>query len=122
MLAKSIVALFIISVISLTASLSPRGLGSLARDKHRELTLALMDKKIVAWYASHGGELPDAVNNTLSAAQLESMGASFLELQDITYTKEADNVFSLNAILEDGTVISSVNSGRPLLGIAKESL
>lgn len=122
MLAKSIVALFIISVISLTATLSPRGLGDLVKDKGKELTLSLLDKKIVSWYASHGGDVPESTDNRLSQEQLEAMNSRFLDIQDIIYIKQAPNLFSLTTNLADGTVISSVNSGKVLLPVIRDSL
>lgn len=122
MLVKLIVTMFIILVICGTVSFSAKGISNVATDRGKQLTISLVDKRLVEWYANHDGVLPSASGSSLSADKLEMMGLKYADFSGISYTKLADNKFRLRATLADGTVISSVNSDKNLMAVRKESL
>lgn len=122
MFIRIIVTMFIILVVWGTVSFNARGLTDIVSDRGKQLTISLVDKKLVEWYVNHDGVLPSATNSSLTTEQLEMMGLRYANLSGISYTRLADDRFQLRATLADGTVLSSVNSDKNLLSVHKESL
>lgn len=114
MLFKTIVALFIVSSLSTTIGLTPKGIRNLVEDNGKVLRLSLVDKKLVEWYTYHSGELPEAENGSLSQVNLQMMGIHMLDMTGISYVKLADDIFELTASNADGSSIASLNSGKQL--------
>lgn len=81
-----------------------------AKDKEIETNTTILDKGIVSWYCNHSGVLPDGI----STDHLKIMGLEDMDTSMFTYTKIADNQFTLTAKLSNNKTLSSANSNREL--------
>ena len=116
MLYRLLIALILIIILMSTGGLDSAGIKSMKSsvvDKEIEATTAVLDKAIIAWYTSHGGEVPDALDKNV----LVIMGLENADLSSFTYTKVADNQFTLTAKLSDDSRINSPNSNKPLVEV-----
>lgn len=90
---------------------------SSASDKILESNTAILDKAIVSWYCNHSGVVPDH----LDANVIKIMGLEDMDVNNLTYTKIADNKFTLAATLSNKSKLYSANSNKDLPDLASYS-
>ena len=83
-------------------------------DKELETSTAILDKAIISWYTNHSGVVPDVI----SADMIKIMGLEDMDVSKFTYTKLADNKFSLVVQLSGNRTLSSANSNKDLPELA----
>ena len=83
---------------------------SASSDKILESNTSILDKAIVSWYCNHSGVVPDAIDTNM----IKIMGLEDMDVAGLTYTKIADNKFTLTAKLSNGTSLYSANSNKEL--------
>lgn len=84
------------------------------KDKEIEINTTILDKAIISWYCNHSGEVPD----TLNADMIKIMGLEDMDVSPFTYTKVADNQFTLTAKLSNEKTLTSTNSNKTLPDLA----
>lgn len=90
---------------------------SSASDKILEANTAILDKAIVSWYCNHSGVVPDHIDVNV----IKIMGLEDMDINNLTYTKIADNKFTLAATLSNKSKLYSANSNRDLPDLASYS-
>lgn len=90
---------------------------SSASDKILESNTAILDKAIVSWYCNHSGVVPDHIDVNV----IKIMGLEDMDVNNLTYTKIADNKFTLAATLSNKSKLYSANSNRDLPDLASYS-
>lgn len=90
---------------------------SSARDKILESNTAILDKAIVSWYCNHSGVVPDHIDGNV----IKIMGLEDMDVNNLTYTKIADNKFTLVATLSNKSKLYSANSNKDLPDLASYS-
>lgn len=90
---------------------------SSARDKILESNTAILDKAIVSWYCNHSGVVPDHIDGNV----IKIMGLEDMDVNNLTYTKIADNKFTLAATLSNKSKLYSANSNKDLPDLASYS-
>lgn len=90
---------------------------SSASDKILESNTAILDKAIVSWYCNHSGVVPDHIDVNV----IKIMGLEDMDVNNLTYTKIADNKFTLAATLSNKSKLYSANSNKDLPDLASYS-
>ena len=90
---------------------------SSASDKILESNTAILDKAIVSWYCNHSGVVPDHLDVNV----IKIMGLEDMDVNNLTYTKIADNKFTLAATLSNKSKLYSANSNKDLPDLASYS-
>lgn len=90
---------------------------SSASDKILESNTAILDKAIVSWYCHHSGIVPDHIDVNV----IKIMGLEDMDVNNLTYTKIADNKFTLVATLSNKSKLYSANSNKDLPDLASYS-
>lgn len=90
---------------------------SSASDKILESNTAILDKAIVSWYCNHSGVVPDQIDTNV----IKIMGLEDMDVNNLTYTKIADNKFTLAATLSNKSKLYSANSNKDLPDLASYS-
>lgn len=90
---------------------------SSASDKILESNTAILDKAIVSWYCNHSGVVPDHLDVNV----IKMMGLEDMDVNNLTYTKIADNKFTLAATLSNKSKLYSANSNKDLPDLASYS-
>ena len=83
---------------------------SASSDKILEANTSILDKAIISWYCNHSGVVPDHIDTNV----IKIMGLEDMDVSNLTYTKVADNKFTLTAKLSNNKTLSSVNSNKDL--------
>ena len=90
---------------------------SSASDKILESNTAILDTAIVSWYCHHSGVVPDHIDVNV----IKIMGLEDMDVNNLTYTKIADNKFTLAATLSNKSKLYSANSNKDLPDLASYS-
>lgn len=84
------------------------------KDKEIETNTTILDKAIVSWYCNHSGVVPDGISSDM----IKIMGLEDMDTSMFTYTKIADNQFTLTAKLSNNKSLTSSNSNKVLPDLA----
>lgn len=90
---------------------------SSASDKILEANTSILDKAIISWYCNHSGVVPDHIDTNV----IKIMGLEDMDVSNLTYTKVADNKFTLAATLSNKSKLYSTNSNKDLPDLASYS-
>lgn len=83
---------------------------SASSDKILEANTSILDKAIISWYCNHSGVVPDHIDTNV----IKIMGLEDMDVSNLTYTKVADNKFTLAATLSNKSKLYSANSNKEL--------
>lgn len=96
---------------------SIKSLRSSISDKEIETNTVILDSAIVSWYCNHSGVVPDHIDVNV----IKIMGLEDMDVNNLTYTKIADNKFTLAATLSNKSKLYSANSNKDLPDLASYS-
>lgn len=96
---------------------SIKSLRSSISDKEIETNTVILDSAIVSWYCHHSGVVPDHIDVNV----IKIMGLEDMDVNNLNYTKIADNKFTLVATLSNKSKLYSANSNKDLPDLASYS-
>lgn len=120
MLVRLMLAMALVTMLFGYSGMNGFSIGSFkssASDKILESNTAILDKAIVSWYCNHSGVVPDHIDVNV----IKIMGLEDMDVNNLTYTKIADNKFTLAATLSNKSKLYSANSNKDLPDLASYS-